>query len=244
MCSTASNAGKRAQLQGVGALYAAEAQLLTPLAWTATPGSWSQPASHHVGGRAPVSSSLIIPNFEYRTANHGHFDDDFFFRFFPPTYNGYRVIIGTAVAQIIAQKPTITCDSISDSNWVSCINYVLLNLSGCIKHPDSDNMVWWGDWLTCRSLILHFFSLWKQRKESYKLQLEAPIFWSARPHQSWVKESRPTPPRHHPRATTDCNVFPFQFVKNVLAPSSQLPCGHHSLHQQLLPPNKTHVICS
>lgn len=87
-----------------------------------------------------------------------------------------------------------------DSNWVNCINYVLLHCS--------NNMMWWGDWLTSRSLILHFFLWWKQREESYKLRLEAPIFLNACFHQSWAKENRPTPPSTSPLSHHWLQCFP------------------------------------
>lgn len=49
----------------------------------------------------------------------------------------------------------------SESN---CINLVWLHLSEYIVHPYSNNVMWWGDWVTRRSLILQFLKVERKGK--------------------------------------------------------------------------------
>lgn len=97
----------------------------------------------------------------------------------------------------------------TDSNWVICINYVLLHLSGCIIHPDNNNMMGVG-WrvIGTQESDIAFFSQCKQREESYKLQFQAPIFLNTRSHQSRAKESRPTPLSTSPLSHHWLQCFP------------------------------------
>lgn len=81
--------------------------------------------------------------------------------------------------------------------------------------------------------IAFFFFLDEKRGEKVRnSNSRLPSFWTHTIINLGPKRADRLHHRHHPWATIDCNVFPFQFFINVLAPSSQPHCGHLALHQQ------------
>lgn len=96
----------------------------------------------------------------------------------------------------------------SDSNWVSCINYVLLHWSGCIVHPDSSNMMWWGDRVTFRSLMSHLFLSENTGKKVRNFNSRLPSFLRHALINLRAEESRLTPPPTSPLSRHWLQCFP------------------------------------